>query len=393
MTLNYSRVISVNIVGEVYNPGSYSIPAVNTAFNALLAAGGPNQIGSVRNIYLMRNGKTIDSLDVYRFLFDPNTSQDLFMQNNDYLYVPVAENVVDLKGEINRPYTYEVKSSDKLSDLIKYSGGYTKMAYKNGVTINRIDNNSITTITVDEVGASNLYLRNGDEIIVNSIQGIPTDFVYVNSSTGVSGEYQFSEGERVYDLVLKSNSLSDDLFMESAYLVRTSENYSKDYIVLDIEKIIKDPTSKFNILLQEYDELFFLSKRDYIDNFEVVISGGVRKPNTFSFGEGVNLSNIISMAGGLSQEASGGKIDISRIVDYDPETNHLKSKRAIVRSFDISKNGQLSEEALDFSLEPYDQIAVRNNPDFEEVRTVVISGEVTYPGFILCYPKMKLFQI
>ena len=380
LTLNYSRVISVNIVGEVYNPGSYSIPAVNTAFNALLAAGGPNQIGSVRNIYLMRNGKTIDSLDVYRFLFDPNTSQDLFMQNNDYLYVPVAENVVDLKGEINRPYTYEVKSSDKLSDLIKYSGGYTKMAYKNGVTINRIDNNSITTITVDEVGASNLYLRNGDEIIVNSIQGIPTDFVYVNSSTGVSGEYQFSEGERVYDLVLKSNSLSDDLFMESAYLVRTSENYSKDYIVLDIEKIIKDPTSKFNILLQEYDELFFLSKRDYIDNFEVVISGGVRKPNTFSFGEGVNLSNIISMAGGLSQEASGGKIDISRIVDYDPETNHLKSKRAIVRSFDISKNGQLSEEALDFSLEPYDQIAVRNNPDFEEVRTVVISGEVTYPG-------------
>ena len=233
--------------------------------------------------------------------------------------LPVAENVVDLKGEINRLYTYEVKSSDKLSDLIKYSGGYTKMAYKNGVTINRIDNNSITTITVDEVGASNLYLRNGDEIIVNSIQGIPTDFVYVNSSTGVSGEYQFSEGERVYDLVLKSNSLSDDLFMESAYLVRTSENYSKDYIVLDIEKIIKDPTSKFNILLQEYDELFFLSKRDYIDNFEVVISGGVRKPNTFSFGEGVNLSNIISMAGGLSQEASGGKIDISRIVDYDPE--------------------------------------------------------------------------
>ena len=110
LTLNYSRVISVNIIGEVFNPGSYSIPATNTAFNALVAAGGPSQIGSVRNIYLMRDGKTIDSLDVYKFLFDPSTSQDLFMQNNDYLYVPVAANVVDLKGEVNRPYTYEVKS-------------------------------------------------------------------------------------------------------------------------------------------------------------------------------------------------------------------------------------------------------------------------------------------
>ncbi len=194
LTLNYSRVISVNIIGEVFNPGSYSIPATNTAFNALVAAGGPSQIGSVRNIYLMRDGKTIDSLDVYKFLFDPSTSQDLFMQNNDYLYVPVAANVVDLKGEVNRPYTYEVKSGDKLIDMIKYAGGFTKMAYKNGITIKRIDNNSVKTITVDEVGADNLNLFNGDEILVNSIQGIPTDLVYVNSSTGISGEYQFSEG-------------------------------------------------------------------------------------------------------------------------------------------------------------------------------------------------------
>ena len=340
LTLNYSRVISVNIIGEVFNPGSYSIPATNTAFNALVAAGGPSQIGSVRNIYLMRDGKTIDSLDVYKFLFDPSTSQDLFMQNNDYLYVPVAANVVDLKGEVNRPYTYEVKSSDKLIDLIKYAGGFTKMAYKNGITVKRIDNNSVKTITVDEVGADNLNLFNGDEILVNSIQGIPTDLVYVNSSTGISGEYQFSEGERVYDMVLKSNSFSDDLFLESAYLVRTSEDYTKDYIILDIAEIVQEPTSESNILIQEYDELFFLSKRDYMDDFEITISGAVRLPNTFSFGEGITLADVLMMAGGLAQEASGAKIDISRIVDYDAETNQIKSKRTLVRSFDISNDGE-----------------------------------------------------
>ncbi|NDG52917.1 MAG: hypothetical protein EBY39_07825 [Flavobacteriia bacterium] len=298
LTLNYSRVISVNIIGEVFNPGSYSIPATNTAFNALVAAGGPSQIGSVRNIYLMRDGKTIDSLDVYKFLFDPSTSQDLFMQNNDYLYVPVA----------------------------------------------------------------------------------PTDLVYINSSTGVSGEYQFSEGERVYDMLLKSNSFSDDLFLESAYLVRTSEDYTKDYIILNIAEIVQEPTSESNILIQEYDELFFLSKRDYMDDFELTISGAVRLPNTFSFGEGINLADVLMMAGGLAQEASGAKIDISRIVDYDAETNQIKSKRTLVRSFDISNDGDLSDEALNFPLEPYDQVAVRVNPDYQEVRTIVLTGEVQFPG-------------
>ena len=380
LTLNYSRVISVNIIGEVFNPGSYSIPATNTAFNALVAAGGPSQIGSVRNIYLMRDGKTIDSLDVYKYLFDPSTSQDLFMQNNDYLYVPVAANVVEIKGEVNRPYTYEVKLSDKLVDLIKYAGGFTKMAYKNGITVKRIDNNSVKTITVDEVGADNLEINNGDEIIVNSIQGIPTDLVYVNSSIGVSGEYQFSAGERVYDMLLKSNSLSDDLFLESAYLVRTSEDYTKDYVILDIAKIVQDPTSESNILIQEYDELFFLSKRDYMDDFEVTISGAVRLPNIFSFGEGITLSDLLMMAGGLAQESSGAKIDISRIVDYDAETNQIKSKRTLVRSFKISNDGKLSDEAMNFALEPYDQVAVRFNPNFQEVRTITLSGEVQFPG-------------
>jgi protein involved in polysaccharide export with SLBB domain len=254
------------------------------------------------------------------------------------------------------------------------------MAYKNGITVNRIDNNSIKTITVDEVGSENLNLHNGDEITVNSIQGTPTDLVYINSSTGVSGEYQFSQGERVYDMVLKSNSLSDDLFLQSAYLVRTADDYTKDYIILDIASLVDNPSTESNILIQEYDELFFLSKRDYMDDFDVTISGGVRIPNTFSFGEGITLSDVILMAGGLAQEASGSKIDVSRIVDYDAETNQLKSKRAIVRSFDISKNSTLSDEALNFPLEPYDQIAVRLNPDYEAVRTVVLSGEVQYPG-------------
>ena len=109
----------------------------------------------------------------------------------------------------------------------------------------------------------------------------------------VFGEYQFSEGERIYDMILKSNSLSDDLFLKSAGLVRTSEDYIKDYIIIDIGNIVQEPTSESNILIKEYDELFFLSKRDFMDDFEITISGSVRLPNTFSFGEGITLSDLI----------------------------------------------------------------------------------------------------
>ena len=136
--------------------------------------------------------------------------------------------------------------------------------------------------------------------------------------------------------------------MESAYLVRSSEDYTKDYIILDIAKIVKEQNSESNILIQEYDELFFLSKRDYMDDFDLTISGAVRLPNTFSFGEGITLADLLMMAGGLAQEASGAKIDISRIVDYDAETNQIKSKRTLVRSFDISNDGELSDGALNF---------------------------------------------
>ena len=380
VTLNYSRVITVNIVGEVFNPGSYTIPATNTAFNALMAAGGPNQIGSVRNIYLKRNGKTVDSLDVYKFLFDPSSDQDLFMKNNDYLFVSTAERIVEVKGAVNRPYTYEAKVGDKVSDMIKYAGGFTAKAYRNGIEIHRIDENNIKTLTVDAVGSRNLSLESGDEIIVNSVLGIPSNVVKVHSSTGVSGDYEFVQGETVYDLMLKSNSLTEETFVEKAYLVRTQADFSKEYIVLDIATIIANSSASVNISVKEYDELYILSQRDFMDEFQIDVNGGVRSAGTFHYGEGVTLGDAILLAGGITQESAGGKIEVSRVVDYDAEKNQISPKRAIVQAYPIASDGQLTADALSYGLKPYDQISVRINPEFEAVRTVILSGEVNFPG-------------
>ena len=174
--LAYSRVITVNIVGEVYHPGSYSIPAINTAFNALIAAKGPNQLGTVRNIYLKRDGKTVDSLDVYQFLFNPTRSQDIYMQDGDYLFVPPAKYIVEVKGSVNRPYTYEGFSSNAFTDV---------------VTLKRINYNSITVNDVYKDHANSTLIQNGDEIVVNMISNKLSNLVSVKGSIGVVGDYEF----------------------------------------------------------------------------------------------------------------------------------------------------------------------------------------------------------
>ena len=388
VSLNYSRVINVNIIGEVFNPGSYSIPATNTVFNALIACGGPSQIGSVRNIYLMRNGQVVDSLDVYDFLFNADGSKDLFMQNNDYIFIPPAQNIVEVKGSVNRPYTYEAKSNEKLSDIIRYAGGFTSTAYIDGIEVRRIKQNNIIVITADRVSSRNLSIKNGDEIIINEILGIPSKVVKVHSSTSVSGNYEFITGETVYDLLAKSNSLGTEKYMEKAYLVRTQRDFTKEYIVLDLESLINNPLSDQNIELQEYDELFILSVRDFIDDFSIEINGAVRNPGTFPYGESAKLGDLIFLSGGITQESAGGKIEISRALDYDDLENQISIlKRTQVYSVNIPEDGNLSSEILEYNLKPFDVISIRENKDYEKPRSVNIQGAVNYPGKYILLSK------
>jgi protein involved in polysaccharide export with SLBB domain len=380
LTLNYSRVITVNIVGEVFNPGSYTFPATNTAFNALMAAGGPNQLGSVRNIYIKRDGKTVDSLDVYKFMFDPTSNQDVFLQNNDYILVGNTAKVVDISGEVNRPYTYEVKSGDNLNQLITYSGGFTKNAYTGAIFISRLIDNSKQTITINKEDFDSFQIENGDEVIISKAPELEKNYVEVQTSTGVSGKYQFNKDLTVFDLLTSSQSLTDELYFEKAYIIRTLEDFSKDYIILDIKKIIENPSSLFNLTLEEYDELHFLSKRDFLDEYEVKVSGGVRDAGSFNYGNGASLGDIILLSGGFVQEAAGGKVEIFRTVSYDLELNQISPRKTTVKSFKINKLGLLDDAALSFQLSPFDHVAVRVNPAYEPIQTISISGNVLYPG-------------
>jgi protein involved in polysaccharide export with SLBB domain len=379
VTLSYSRVITVNIVGEVYNPGSYTIPAINTAFNALIAANGPNQLGTVRNIYIKRDGKTVDSLDVYQFLFNPNRSQDIYMQDGDYLFVPPAKYIVEVKGAVNRPYTYEAKTGESVANIIKYAGGYTANAFSDVITLKSIEYNSIKVNDVHNDHAKSTIVKNGDEIFVNTISNKISNVVTVKGSIGVAGDHEFIQGEHLLDLLNRAKCIDERTFYK-VYIIRMNEDRTKSHIAVNLEAILVDSNHEDNILMQEYDIVRVLSVDDFDDEFSVSVLGAVRSGGEFDFGVGMTLQDALLQSGGLTQQAEGSRVEVSRIMDYDISSNKLKPKRAVVQTISIGEDLVLSTEAMDFELQPYDQIFVRENPEFEDAKNIVLTGEVKYPG-------------
>ena len=380
VTLSYSRVITVNIVGEVYNPGSYTIPAINTAFNALIAAKGPNQLGTVRNIYIKRDGKTVDSLDVYQFLFNPTRSQDIYMQDGDYLFIPPAKHIIEVKGAVNRPYTYEAKTGESVASIIKYAGGYTTNAFTDIITLKRIEYNSITVNDVHKDHANFTDIQNGDEIIVNKISNRLSNLVSVKGSIGVVGDYEFKQGERLLDLLNRAKCIDEKTFLDKVYVIRLNEDRTKSHISINLGSVINDSNHKDNILLKEYDIVSVLSVDDFDDAFFVSVNGAVRGAGQFDFGDGMTLQDILLQAGGLTQQAEGSRVEISRIMDYDISSNKLKPRRAVIKTIKVGEELMLSSEAEAFMLQPFDQVFVRENPDYEEPVNIVLMGEVKYPG-------------
>jgi polysaccharide export outer membrane protein len=380
VTLSYSRVITVHIVGEVYNPGSYTIPAINTAFNALIAANGPNQLGSVRNIYIKRDGKTVDSLDVYQFLFNPTRSQDIYMQDGDYLFIPPAKHIIEIKGAVNRPYTYEAKTGESIAELIKYAGGYTTNAFIDVLTLKRIDYNEVKVNDVYKDHINSIIVQNGDEVVVNTISYKLSNVVSVKGSVGVSGDYEFVKGEHLLDLLQRAKCIAEKTFMDKVYVIRLNKDRTKTHITVNLVAILEDDGHIDNILLQEYDIVNVLSVDDFDDEFSVSVLGAVRKAGSFDFGDGMTLQDVLLQAGGLTRQAEGSRVEVSRIMDYDVSSNKLKPRMAIVKKIKIGDDLVLSTEAEEFLLQPFDQVFVRENPDFEPAKNISLSGEVKYPG-------------
>ncbi len=386
VTLSYSRVINVNFVGEVMKPGSYKIPALNTAFNALIAVGGPSDLGSVRNIQVKRNGKLVKTLDVYEYLNNPNSTMDYYLQDNDYIYINPSVKVVKITGEVKRSMKYELKPQENLDQLIAYAGGLTPLAYTKLIRISRSNEDGtqqqLLNISLDSLIANkkSFPLKDGDQIEISSKSNELRQFVEVQGSVNMPGKFEFREGERISDVIKKANGTRFESLLERAYLIRLRPDLSKEYISVNIKDAVANPGSASDLLLQKGDMIRIASNKDFTDSQNVEAIGAFRTPRSLTFSEGMTLGDLLFLSGGLRMEADILNIEISRISFFTDEFKPGESSRTIIKVVQVGKDIKITDDQLSFKLRPFDQIFARIVPDFEYQQNFTISGEVKYPG-------------
>ena len=395
ISLASARVITVNVVGDVISPGSYTIPATSTAFNAITIANGTSDVGSVRNIYIRRGGKTIRTLDVYEFLFNPNNNEDFFLENNDYILVTPIHKVVSVNGAVKRPDSYELIENEGMVDLITYSGGIEPSGSTN-LLVKRIKNGKYFYIDVNydslKIQKKNFPLENGDVITVKPIPEMPEGFIDITGSVRVPGKYEFIPGEKLSDLVMRAQGFLEEAFLAKAFIVRRKEDFSAKYISVNLQDLIQNKASKSNIELFPYDVVNIYSKNKFIDPYNITIYGSVRNPSSYLYGENLTLKDAIFLAGGFEKEAANNRIEISRLSNIGNGSED--SSRVIVFSTSVSFDLTLEKSAEDFKLHPFDQIFIRTMANFSYQKNITISGEVVYPGYYsLTNTNERLFDI
>lgn len=376
VTVTRPRTVSVTILGEVFTPGSYTFPATNNAFNALASMGGPTNIGSVRSIYIKRDGKIRDSLDVYEYFNNVLHPRDVFLQNNDYVIVMPANNVIVLGGSVRRPGTYELKTGEGLLDLLQFAGGAFPNTYMNDVLVSRIRNNTYEVLSVNldslKKKGKDFILTGGERVTFKAISMDNQYAVLISGAVSVPGNYRVREGMRLSSLIKSANGLTSDAYTDRGYLVRTNKDYTKTYITFNPAEVISGKAGDKDIRISDRDSVYIFSATEIRKFNSVSISGAVYKPLTTSYISGLKLGELLFMSGGITADADEFKGYIIRTNDeYQKQMIAFKPKSVMEKG-----------EMYDFEILPKDKVTIYSKSAFLRQYNIQVQGAVKSPRTI-----------
>ncbi|MEY8726099.1 SLBB domain-containing protein [Bacteroides xylanisolvens] len=377
LTLGSIRTIQINVMGEVVQPGTYSLSSFSTVFHALYRAGGVSDIGSLRNVQLVRNGKNIATIDVYQFIMKGNIQDDIRLQEGDVVIVPAYDVLVKIDGKVKRPMRFEMKKDENLSTLISYAGGFDADAYTRSLRVVRQNGQEYEVNTVKDLDYSVYKMRNGDVVTAEAILNRFTNKLEIRGAVYRPGIYQLNgKLNTVRELVNEAQGLTGDAFLNRAVLYRQREDLTTEVIPVDI-KAIMDGTSQ-NIILAKNDILYIPSIHDLEDRGDVVIHGEVAKPDSYPYADNMTLEDLIIQAGGLREAASVVRVDVSRRIRNPHST---VDNDTIGRTYTFSlKEGFVVDGTPGFVLQPYDEVYVRRSPGYQAQQNVVVEGEILFEG-------------
>ena len=378
LTVGQTRTVIVNVLGEVINPGTYTLSAFSTVFNALYLAGGVTEIGTLRNIKVSRGGRIISKIDVYDYILNGKLTGNVMLQDNDAIIVGAYDALVNISGAIKRPMFYEMKEGETVKALLEYAGGFNSDANKNIISVERKTNEGLTVHSVEEWDFASFAVQDGDSVNVKNIIDRYQNMVEVTGAVFYPGHYSISnECNSVRTLVEKAGGVMENAYTNLVVLFRMNENRTRKAMSINLAGIMNNNVP--DVILENEDSLVVSSNEEITRARKYYIHGPLAKQGAFPYVENMTLEDAIVAAGGLREEALLTNIEIARRLQYTDERDSTYNKKAKIYTFNI-ENGLMVKEGQNFALKPYDVITIKKNPEFADVAIVHVGGEVKYPG-------------
>jgi protein involved in polysaccharide export with SLBB domain len=370
------KPIKVNVVGEVFTPGSYTLPGTASVFNALYLAGGPSKNGSFRDIQVIRDGKIMERLDVYDFLINGNGMVNVPLRDNDVIMVPTYLNRVRVGGEFKRNGIFEAKDGENIADLVRFAGGFTENAYTQRIELYRNTNKQKQFKSITDTEFENNVLLRGDSIFAGLILERFENKVAIEGAVFRPGNYELTDGLKLSGLIDLADGLREDAFMNRGLITRLNKDLTLSNMSFSVADVVNG-SADFDLSREDIVTISSISDLRAIQT--VNIAGEIQLPGEFDFRQHMTLSDLIFMAGGLLESATESSIEIARRLSYE-EANAMGSRMAHVYQFSVSRDLKLLGDDSKFELKPFDQVYVRRAPSYSEWGVVTIKGEVRYAG-------------
>lgn len=377
LTVGQTRSIMINVMGEVKNPGTYTLPAFATVFHALYMAGGTNDIGTMRNIKVYRNNRLVSVVDIYDYILNGKLTGNVRLADNDVISVGPYDCLVNITGKVKRPMYYEMKRNESVGTLLKYAGGFTGDAYKKSVRIVRKTGREYSVYNVDEFDMSAFHLADEDSVSVDSILPRFSNMVEVKGAVFRPGMYQVGgDINSVKTLIEHADGLREEAFTARAVMHRMKKDRTLEVVPVDVEGILDGTVP--DIPIQNNDVLFIPTKQEMMEEQTITIHGEVQYPGIYRYADNETIEDFVLQAGGLKQTASTVKVDVSRRI-VNPKA--LTTDSVIARTYTFAlKDGFVIDGTPGFKLMPFDEVYVRKSPGYYKQQNVVVEGEVMFSG-------------
>ncbi len=375
LTLENVRSIRVSVIGEAENPGDYQVSAVASFFNVLYLSGGPSRNGSLRKIELIRHNQLLATIDFYSFLQKGILPENIRLEDQDVIRIPVYEKRVSLNGEVKRSAIYELLEKETLADLLQYGGGMGDLAFKESLKIVQVGNKERNVRDVAAADYSYFIPRNADSVTVEKISSRYTNKVAISGAVQRPGNYELSKGLTLSQLIQKADGLREDAFLSRGYVIRTTPDLAEHTMVsFDVTNVLRGAVT--DITLVREDSVVILAKDSLRDMPTISVGGNVRNPGSFQFRQGISLEDAIFMAGGFTIDAANHKVEVSRLEKNKADTLANRLLTVLTLEVDSSLRNPDSKTLL----QPLDYIFVPKLLNYRSLGSVKLRGEVLYSG-------------